>query len=340
MFLLEKNMFIKNNILNHNYTKISSDILRANFKNNYRSSKYVENTKNDLSFLVFQDLQLKNYLKYFFKYHGILLNDCYVLRTSSTVKIFVSYFCTLQTIRLIKHVNNSVLNMKFILEFIKLKSSYYNIRTKRFKIRYLIITKLKTIIYKFLYMKKQVLIFSSFTNKLLTSVNKYYKNNLKVNIVFQNLNKSLSFYLTNSDKHSIIKNISKLKLYSNTIFFKECINIILISLKKFNDINLLINFIKLKMTYMKKHNFFLNFLKRIFYLFIYSNISNILGIKLKIKGRFNGSLRSKTRIIKLGNISLQSFQSDLLYKNDTIFTKYGTIGIKIWIIKNINVTST
>jgi ribosomal protein S3 len=91
---------------------------------------------------------------------------------------------------------------------------------------------------------------------------------------------------------------------------------------------------------MKKHNFFLNFLKRIFYLFIYSNISNILGIKLKIKGRFNGSLRSKTRIIKLGNISLQSFQSDLLYKNDTVFTKYGTIGIKIWIIKNINVTST
>jgi ribosomal protein S3 len=82
---------------------------------------------------------------------------------------------------------------------------------------------------------------------------------------------------------------------------------------------------------MKQHNFFLNFFKRTLILMINSKISCIHGIKVLIKGRFNGKPRSSSKLLQIGKISLQTLDAKISYSQSVAFSQYGTFGIKVWI---------
>ena len=57
----------------------------------------------------------------------------------------------------------------------------------------------------------------------------------------------------------------------------------------------------------------------------------IKGIKINIKGRFNGRPRARTRSILAGDIAVQSFNKKVEYFQKTVYTKNGTFGIEIWV---------
>ena len=86
---------------------------------------------------------------------------------------------------------------------------------------------------------------------------------------------------------------------------------------------------------MKKHNGFFHFLKRYLKLIIDFKYSNIKGIKIIIKGRLNGVPRSKSKLFQVGQLPLQTFNSNINYDNSIAYTSDGTIGIKVWICEKI-----
>ncbi|MGX7582708.1 hypothetical protein ACWNX2_00725 [Candidatus Vidania fulgoroideorum] len=60
-----------------------------------------------------------------------------------------------------------------------------------------------------------------------------------------------------------------------------------------------------------------------------ANFKNITGIKIIISGRINAAEIARTEKYTIGNISLIQLTTHTLYKEKTIPTKYGLIGIKI-----------
>ena len=58
------------------------------------------------------------------------------------------------------------------------------------------------------------------------------------------------------------------------------------------------------------------------------------GVKIVIKGRFNGAPRARSKIIQVGNIPLQSFKAKIDYSQTTSYTPNGTFGVKVWICEN------
>lgn len=56
-----------------------------------------------------------------------------------------------------------------------------------------------------------------------------------------------------------------------------------------------------------------------------------LGIKIRLTGRFNGADRSRSKIKERGRVTIKSYNSVLNYDYGFAKTKYGVIGIKIWV---------
>ncbi|WP_341663246.1 30S ribosomal protein S3 [Blattabacterium cuenoti] len=74
--------------------------------------------------------------------------------------------------------------------------------------------------------------------------------------------------------------------------------------------------------------------KKAMKLFILSAIRmNAQGIKIQISGRLNGSEMARCETYKEGRISLGTFRADVDYHMAVAHTVYGSIGIKVWIMK-------
>lgn len=57
------------------------------------------------------------------------------------------------------------------------------------------------------------------------------------------------------------------------------------------------------------------------------------GVKVQVSGRLGGVDLSRTEKFSEGRVSLQTLRSDIDYHYTTALTKYGIIGIKVWISK-------
>ncbi len=60
---------------------------------------------------------------------------------------------------------------------------------------------------------------------------------------------------------------------------------------------------------------------------------NAQGIKIQISGRLNGSEMARRETYKEGRISLGTFRADVDYHMEVANTAYGSIGVKVWIMK-------
>ena len=82
---------------------------------------------------------------------------------------------------------------------------------------------------------------------------------------------------------------------------------------------------------LKHHNFFIRFIKDV--LIILNNkffFSKINGIKIKIKGRFNGRPRAQSRLIQISNIPpIITKNININYFENVAFSRNGTFGIKV-----------
>lgn len=268
--------------------KTNSNILRLGLKTNEWKSKYIEKVPEESSFHIYQDVEIRNYLNRFFQLHGLILHDCKINLSSSTLNIFVSYFVTLKALKLLRNpISNN-----------KLKND------------------------------------SNFTEILLESLSQFTGKKISIFFTFSNLNTRLALKLS-PENIQILKDIKmQLRQFTRASFFTETLNILVISIRKRKSSTLLAKLIATQLSNTKRHNFFLIFLKQSLVLLLKSELSMVNGVKIVIKGRFNGAPRARSKIIQVGNIPLQSFKAKIDYSQTTSYTPNGTFGVKVWICEN------
>jgi len=62
-----------------------------------------------------------------------------------------------------------------------------------------------------------------------------------------------------------------------------------------------------------------------------STRNGALGMKVIISGRLNGAEIARSEVFKVGSIPLHTIRADIDYAYKTSLTKYGIVGIKVWI---------
>jgi small subunit ribosomal protein S3 len=60
-----------------------------------------------------------------------------------------------------------------------------------------------------------------------------------------------------------------------------------------------------------------------------------LGIKITVAGRLNGAEIARSDMFKEGNIPLQTLRADVTFAKRHAVTKYGTIGVCVWVYKGM-----
>jgi ribosomal protein S3 len=285
--------------------KINPYIFRLGFKDNLWNSNHINSNFEEFSLFVYQDIQIKNYISKFFKQNKIHLHFCKIFRSQTELFIFISFYVSSKSINLITQINliQKLLKRLWTIFLLKKKINTTENCYKNF----------------------------DFIEQLLECLNIFTKKTLDINIVLQQLNNKNLFLLFNYKTEFLKNSLIKLRKYSNSLFFKESLNILSIAITKKNSAKLIAEFLAFQFSVIKKHNFFLNFLKRALILFVTSNFSFIQGLKILIKGRLNGKLRAKSRLLLIGKIPLQTINSKISYSTSVSYSLYGTFGFKIWI---------
>jgi hypothetical protein len=155
-------------------------------------------------------------------------------------------------------------------------------------------------------------------------------------LVLQNLNKIAAKYQKNNflQEQSIIR--EELAIFNREIFFESGIFLFCLMNVTKNTSYLFGKFIskffKILHRTKKIDKFFL-FLTKIIELTDQTNFSGSLikGLKIQIKGRFNGVPRSQIHLFERGSIPLQTVSTKISYSLTHINTSYGIFGLKIWL---------
>lgn len=292
--------------------------------------KFLSLNKEDSSLITYNNFKIKKYINQLFLIYGLLIHSYKLNYSNSEINILISYFITKKTIEYIN--NNNKKTLKLVLKKQNPPLGYKG-KKKNFLIkkRIKILKKYKNFTNK----KNKIKIKNNlnlFINNIIESLKLYTKNKiLKIKINFQTLNKNFSLRLENKKSKHFRNIMIQLKKFNKMLFFNETLNILLICIRKTNSSKILSEYIALQFNLLKKHNYFLIFIKQSLKLMYDKSFSNILGCKISIKGRFNGAPRSKKKTIKIGLIKLQKINSIISYNKVTSFTKNGTFGIKVWI---------
>ena len=283
--------------------KINQKIFRIGYKNNNWFYIYSNDLKNKYPDYLIQSVFIEKFLLTFFYSFNIFLNDIKFIFISKRIILNIKFYTLISL--------NKVFFIKIIKKFEKKKNWFLTFLKFNFKKFYF-----------FLILKISFFFLENLKKNDLTFLTSFVKEKFALNLS------------TEYQEASYLKLKLQLKKYLITSFFKECFFIIFSTVKLQGFSNLLAFYIKLEFSKLKKHNFFLNFLKRALIFFLYSSLSNIKGIKILVKGRLNGRPRSSKRLITVGRVPSQSFESNIFTTKVTAFSVLGTFGIKVWVCEN------
>lgn len=59
----------------------------------------------------------------------------------------------------------------------------------------------------------------------------------------------------------------------------------------------------------------------------------VKGVKITLSGRLDGAEMSRVEYVTKGKIPLSTLRSNIEYSQKVAYTKYGTVGVKVWIYK-------
>ncbi len=59
----------------------------------------------------------------------------------------------------------------------------------------------------------------------------------------------------------------------------------------------------------------------------------VLGVKINLAGRLNGSEMARREWLSKGKVPLQTFRANINYAQEEALTIYGKVGIKVWVYK-------
>jgi ribosomal protein S3 len=240
------------------------------------------------------------------------------------IKTYLKY----QRMNYKKKMANSVLNKPILNSVIgDIQQEERVIKQRRVKIltsykKYLTLKKHKTI--------KNVRV-NFFLNQLLEGLNLFTGKKLNIFLTFQQLNETVKKNLDGRKIQLLRKNLAQLRKYSRNDFFKDGVNLLYTCASQPDSSALLAQFVARELEKLKRHNFFLRFLKTTLTLFSNKEFSTLRGIKIKVKGRFNGAPRARYKTIKIGNVPVLTLDSNISYAEATSYTSNGTFGVKVWI---------
>lgn len=175
---------------------------------------------------------------------------------------------------------------------------------------------------------------NSFLEKIFETVSLFTNRKLNTFVTFNQLNKNMRQTLDSKKLKSLKKNVVQLRKYKKNEFFKEGVNLIFIASLQGKFADMLAQFLSTYLKKLKRHNFFLRFIQTALTLFMKNSFSKLKGIKIKVKGRFNGAPRAKHKLIQIGNgVPVLTLNSNINYAEKTAFTSNGTFGIKVWTVE-------
>lgn len=313
--------------------KINANIFRLGHNNFEWQTKYVTSTTEESSLLLYKDLEVKTYIKQCLSNYGLILHNYKNHFNENSMYISISYLITNSSIVLINKKNLDE-KIKLKKNQITINSSYYKKDLKVLK-RLHLLRKYKTYEKQKFFENKDKKFKNNFTQQLLEGLNLFYKNQINIFINMQCLNTGLSLKLKKKEQTDWRKKMLLLKRYSKLPVFDETVNVLITASKFSKSAQLVADFVAKKLPTFKRQSYFLIFLKQVLKLTVYSSTSNIQGIKMIIKGRFNGAPRARKNTLLVGKVPIQTLSQKINNYQSTAFSSNGTFGVTVWICEKI-----
>lgn len=178
------------------------------------------------------------------------------------------------------------------------------------------------------------------TLKLVTSYKKEFRRkkrlyNLALFILDNNLSKTVSLKFCNTylPKKFLIHIAPKVfRRYKHERFFWESFQLVYAIFRGYASSNILGGLIYTHIRRNPKRLVFVAYMKRLLDWY-FSNLEtvDIEGVRLEVKGRFNAKSRTKKHIISCGRVRIHEKSSHVDYCRLDAFTKFGCLGIKVWV---------
>lgn len=172
----------------------------------------------------------------------------------------------------------------------------------------------------------------SYSKNLTESLRAFLPNDSIVKVWLRRNNKSpYAFY---KDKHLFRRFgliMSSLRRFKKDPHFNDLNNLMLTVVSHRYSAQILADSVARILPQTKRQSAFLNLLRKMFTLFVDSNLSKLKGLKLLVRGRLNGRPRAKTTLIQVGKMPNQTLSSVIYHAQSTSYTSDGTFGITVWI---------
>lgn len=332
--------------------KINPNIFRLGINKKWKT-EFFEKKRYELPLYTFKDLEIKSYVQRFLEKQGIILHDYKQYYSNSTLNLYISYFVLPEFILGKKSKINKfnlvskssgdtklITNSGFLNSVSKIQNSQINLFKQQTAIDYYDIRKYLSSHSDFFRLPFQTTSIKRVKNSsrslkiegvlinLFKVLSLFTKNRFNITINFCCLNKNLSFL-----KKIQTKNLVLLQKFKGTPFLTEGIELLFYTLYVSNSANLLAKFISMQIKKVKRHKFFLSFLKQALTILMKFSFSKVKGIKIMVKGRLNGVPRAKHKTISIGDVPVQSINEIVDYSQITIHNSNGSYGVKVWIIE-------
>lgn len=329
--------------------KINPNIFRLGVNKNWKT-EFFEKKRQELPIYTFRDLEIKSYIERFLETQGLLLHDYKQHYSNSTLNLYISYFVSLEFIAKqneksskLTLINQSSFDKKVIVNHTNIKKrefltshnaqrkSYTSANMYRLK-KYSELQNMSVITQsskRHLEPSKVMSLgLEGVLNNLFKVLSLFTNNKFNIIVNFCCLNKNLSFLKKTQKKDFIM-----LQKFKSTPFLREGLELLFHSVYNKNSAALLARFIAIQIRKVKRHKFFLSFLKQTLTVLSLSSFSKVRGIKIIIKGRLNGVPRARHKIITIGDVPVQSVSALIDYSQTTAHNANGSYGIKVWIVE-------
>lgn len=333
--------------------KTNPNIFRLGVNKTWKT-EFFEKKRHELPVYIFKDLEIKDYIERFLESQGLLLHDYKQHFSNSTLNLYISYLVlpdfilssnrnkstkvtlitssgkrkTVQTSSekvlspKVGQVNHSFFQGQASADLYNIKR-YLNSQVNRLELIKRNRNQNQSIENRVLNLKIE-----SVLNNLFKVISLFTGNKFNIIVNFNCINKTTSFLKSTQKKNFIL-----LQKFKGTPFLKEGIELLFHVVHTKTSAHLLAKFIAFQIKKIKRHKFFLSFLKQTLTVLSNSRFSTVKGIKIIIKGRLNGVPRAKHRIITIGDVPVQSINAIIDYSQTAVHNANGSYGIKVWIIE-------
>lgn len=276
--------------------KTNPTIFNLSLKNAEWKSKYIEKNVEESSIFLYKDIEIRNYLNQAFNKYGLMVHSCRIDYNQNSTTLLIAFF------------EKKTETSKFYTKS-SANSAHQMFTSNTELLNHLICNVLSV----------DICLFLKSSNVI-----------IKVQNLNQKFNKFVTTSKTNTFEYRVI--LKRFKRFLKNAIYKELVKIVFISVSEKNSAKLLAEIISHCFEKQKKrHGFILFLLKQTLEELISSKISRVEGVKVVISGRFNGVPRASKKILRVGKVPLQSFDSSVSYYEDVSYTTNGTFGVKVWI---------